>query len=119
MCTLPASFVVDTFVVLRWKKPFLVSVYFELAVHIKYKIFFFADSTVQESAQSHVLFRILHNAIVELCHLQFWSSFRKNVFRRSTYDFDVRKINWESYMESYVFGSSEVSAKRRLEYFEL
>ena len=41
VCTLPASFVVDTFAVLRWKKPFLVSVYFELAVHIKYKFLFF------------------------------------------------------------------------------
>jgi hypothetical protein len=88
-----------------------VSVYCKLAVHIINKFiaifffFFFADSTVQESVQSHVLFRILHNATVELCQLQSGLLLEKKCSEdRSTYDFDVRKINWESYMESYVSG---------------
>nr|CAH0106207.1 unnamed protein product [Daphnia galeata] len=65
----------------------------------------FSYSTVQESVQSHVLFRILHNATVELCQLQSGLLLEKKCSEdRSTYDFDVRKINWESYMESYVSG---------------
>ncbi|EFX77095.1 hypothetical protein DAPPUDRAFT_54498 [Daphnia pulex] len=82
---LPA-FVVDTVAVLCWKKPFLTRLYKKVHKAMSCLEFY-------TMRQWHFVSRN-PDLLLE----------KMSAEDRNTYNFDVRKINWESYMESYVLG---------------
>jgi len=103
---LPA-FVIDTVSVLCWKKPFLVFVHSNHVYSYLIKSLLYLFQTR--------LYKKVHKAMscLEFYTVRQWHFISRNpafllekmsAEDTSTFNFDVRKINWESYMESYVLG---------------